>query len=115
MTEPIIELHDVSKRFGPSYDAAARLTRSVTRRFGAEPRNEVVRAVDGVSIDVRRGEVVGLVGESGCGKSTLGRMVAGIMKPTSGQILFKGCDITEMSGTEAKATKLKVQMIFQDP
>jgi peptide/nickel transport system ATP-binding protein len=115
MTEPIIELRDVSKRFGPTYDSAARLTRAIARRLGAEPRNETVRAVDRVNLTIRRGEVVGLVGESGCGKSTLGRMVAGIMPPTEGQILFKGRDIASLSGRDAKSVKLKVQMIFQDP
>jgi peptide/nickel transport system ATP-binding protein len=115
VTDPIIELRHVSKRFGPTYDAAARLTRSITRRLGSEPRNETVRAVDDVSLIVQRGEVVGLVGESGCGKSTLGRMVAGIMPPTTGNILFNGHDIATQTGRDAKATKLKVQMIFQDP
>jgi peptide/nickel transport system ATP-binding protein len=115
MTEPIIELRGVSKRFGPTYDAAARLTRSISRRFGTQPRNETVRAVDNVSMTVRRGEVVGLVGESGCGKSTLGRMVAGIMQPTEGEVRFKGQDIRTMPGRDARDAKLKVQMIFQDP
>ena len=61
MSETIIELRGVSKRFGPTYDAAARLTRSITRRIGGTPRNEVVRAVDTVSMTIRCGEVVGLV------------------------------------------------------
>jgi peptide/nickel transport system ATP-binding protein len=115
MTEPIMELRGVSKRFGPTYDAAARITRSISRRMGSEPRNETVRAVDTVSMTIQRGEVVGLVGESGCGKSTIGRMAAGIMPPTEGQILFKGRDIASLSGRDAKAAKLQVQMIFQDP
>jgi oligopeptide/dipeptide ABC transporter ATP-binding protein len=115
MTAPIIELHDVSKRFGPIHDAAARLARSISSRLGAEPRNETVRAVEGVSLSIERGEVVGLVGESGCGKSTLGRMVAGIMPPTEGSILFNGRDIAGLSGRDARDAKLKVQMIFQDP
>ena len=115
MTDAIIELRSVSKRFGPTYDAAARLTRSMARYFGSPPREETVRAVDDVSMTIRRGEVVGLVGESGCGKSTLGRMVAGIMPPTAGTILFKGHDIAEMAAAEKKDAKLKVQMIFQDP
>jgi oligopeptide/dipeptide ABC transporter ATP-binding protein len=115
MTEPIIELREISKRFGPVYDAAARLTRSVARRLGSTPRDETVRAVDTVTMTIQRGEVVGLVGESGCGKSTLGRMVAGIMPPTEGKILFKGRDIATMPGPDRKDAKLKVQMIFQDP
>jgi peptide/nickel transport system ATP-binding protein len=112
---PIIELRGVSKRFGPAYDAAARLARSLSRRFGGAPKNEVVRAVDHVDLAVARGEVVGLVGESGCGKSTLGRMVAGIMPPSDGEVLFKGNDIASMPSDQARDAKLKVQMIFQDP
>ena len=115
MNVPMIELRGVSKRFGPTHDAAARLTRSIGRRFGAEQPNEVVRAVDNVDLTVNRGEVVGLVGESGCGKSTLGRMAAGIMPPTEGQVLFQGQDTARLSGEEARLAKLKVQMIFQDP
>ncbi|MGE0416823.1 MAG: ABC transporter ATP-binding protein [Acetobacteraceae bacterium] len=115
MNEPIIELRGVSKRFGPTLDAAAKLTRSVARRLGATERNEIVRAVDEVDLTVRRGEVVGLVGESGCGKSTLGRMVAGIMPPTEGQVRFKGQDVGGLSADAARDAKLKVQMIFQDP
>ncbi len=116
MTEaPIIELRGVSKRFGPTYDAAARLARSVSRRLGAEPKHEVVRAVDAVDLSVARGEVVGLVGESGCGKSTLGRMVAGIMPPSDGEVLYRGDDVSRLSPEKAKQAKLKVQMIFQDP
>jgi peptide/nickel transport system ATP-binding protein len=112
---PIIELRGVYKRFGPTYDAAARLARSLSRRFGAVPKNEVVQAVDRVDLAVARGEVVGLVGESGCGKSTLGRMVAGIMPPSDGQVLFKGRDIATLPPEQARDAKLKVQMIFQDP
>jgi peptide/nickel transport system ATP-binding protein len=71
--------------------------------------------VDRVNLTVRKGEVVGLVGESGCGKSTLGRMVAGILPPTEGTILRDGSDIKALSGAEARQMKLRTQMIFQDP
>ena len=74
-----------------------------------------MHAVDTVDLAVARGEVVGLVGESGCGKSTLGRMVAGIMPPSDGDILFKGRNIASLPSDAAKDAKLKVQMIFQDP
>ena len=111
----MIELRGVSKQFGPTYDGAARLSRAIGTRFGRMPKNETVYAVDNVDLTVATGEVVGLVGESGCGKSTLGRMVAGIMPPTAGQILFKGRDIATLPPDQAKDAKLKVQMIFQDP
>jgi peptide/nickel transport system ATP-binding protein len=71
--------------------------------------------VDRVNLTVRKGEVVGLVGESGCGKSTLGRMVAGILPPTEGTILRDGSDIKALTGAEARQMKLRTQMIFQDP
>jgi peptide/nickel transport system ATP-binding protein len=98
---PLIEVERLCKRFVKPLDLAARLA----RRLGADVSEEVVHAVDEVSLAVREGEVVGLVGESGCGKSTLGRMVAGILPPTSGVIRYRGRD----------SAGLKVQMIFQDP
>jgi peptide/nickel transport system ATP-binding protein len=109
--EPIIELRGVSKRFSKSLDFAARFA----QRLGANVREEIVHAVDGVDLTVRKGEVVGLVGESGCGKSTLGRMVAGIMPPSEGTILWRGRDLRSLSTAEAKNAKLRTQMIFQDP
>ena len=115
MTTPILELRGVSKSFGTTPDLAARLSRSLASRLGKPARNQTVRAVDSVSLRIGKGEVVGLVGESGCGKSTVGRMVAGIMPPSSGQVLFKGEDISRLPPEQAKAAMLKVQMIFQDP
>ena len=108
---PIIALRGVSKRFETKPDLAARMVR---RMRGAHPV-PVVRAVDGVDLEVRRGEVLGLVGESGCGKSTLGRMVAGIMPPSEGQVLYRGRDRAALAGAEARNARLRVQMIFQDP
>jgi peptide/nickel transport system ATP-binding protein len=110
---PIIELRGVTKRFEKKEDGAARLVRRI-RGPGMAPL-PVVRAVDGVNLVVHGGEVLGLVGESGCGKSTLGRMVAGIMPPTEGQVLFKGRDRAALQGAEARRVRLLVQMIFQDP
>ena len=115
MTVPIVELRGVSKQFGPTHDAAARLTRAIATRLGRPPADDVVRAVDGVDLQVFKGEVVGLVGESGCGKSTIGRMVAGIMPPSQGQVLFKGQDMAKLPTEQANAASLKIQMIFQDP
>ena len=110
-----IELRGISKRFGKTYDVAARFARRVQRSLGGAVHDQIVRAVDNVDLTVNRGEVVGLVGESGCGKSTLGRVVAGILPPSEGAVLWHGRDRASLPTAEARAEKLKVQMIFQDP
>ena len=115
MTEPIIELRGVTQRFEKTADSTARLLRRVRGFVRPQPPPAVVRAVDGVDLVVRRGEVVGLVGESGCGKSTLGRMIAGILQPSDGQVLYRGRDRATLDGAAAKQARLQVQMIFQDP
>ena len=111
MSAPLIDIQGVTKRFVKSLDMAGKLA----QKLGANVREEVVQAVDDATFDVKDGEVVGLVGESGCGKSTLGRMVAGILDPTEGKILFRGQDIAKFEGEAARTTALKTQMIFQDP
>ena len=78
-------------------------------------RTGTVHAVDGVSLTIKPGETVGLVGESGCGKSTLGRTVIKIYEPTSGAIRFKGEDTKHLKGAALHAFRRQVQMIFQDP
>ena len=74
----------------------------------------VVHAVDGVSLELRRGEALGLVGESGCGKSTLASMLMLLERPTSGRILFEGQDVSRFNKKQAKAYRRQVQMVFQD-
>jgi peptide/nickel transport system ATP-binding protein len=112
MSRPVIELRGVSKRFGKTPDFAARFARRISGASGEAP---MVRAVDNVDLVINKGEVVGLVGESGCGKSTLGRMVAGIMPPSRGEVFWQGENIDRLSPERRRAAKLKVQMIFQDP
>jgi len=74
-----------------------------------------VKAVDGVSFEIERGETLGLVGESGCGKSTTGRVILQLYRPTAGQVLFEDADLTKMSAEALRRLRPKMQMIFQDP
>ena len=108
---PIVRLQNVSKRFVKSLDLAAK----IARKLGVNIREEVVHAVDNVSLSIAQGEVVGLAGESGCGKSTLGRMVAGILPLSEGTIFYNGKDVAQLPPEEFKHFALNIQMIFQDP
>jgi oligopeptide/dipeptide ABC transporter ATP-binding protein len=74
-----------------------------------------VQAVDGVDFDLYAGETLGIVGESGCGKSTVARLLMSLERPTRGRILYKGEDITKLSGRALKAVRRNIQMVFQDP
>jgi oligopeptide transport system ATP-binding protein len=78
-------------------------------------RQGLVRAVDGVSFQIRRGETLGLVGESGCGKTTTGRCILQLERPTSGEILFEGRDLTKLGPDDLRAVRRRLQVIFQDP
>ncbi|MEM8760160.1 MAG: ABC transporter ATP-binding protein [Pseudomonadota bacterium] len=109
--EPILEVRGVSKRFVKRHDAAGR----IAYRLAVGPAEETVHAVDAVDLAVMPGEVLGLVGESGCGKSTLGRMIAGVLPPTEGRVLFEGRDVSGLTGSDRQEAKLAVQMIFQNP
>jgi len=102
MTEPLLQIRDLVKDFP--------LKGGIFHRTKGQ-----VRAVAGVSLDIHKGEAVGLVGESGCGKSTLGRMLVRLIEPTEGAIRFDGDDIAHLSGPALKAMRQKIQMIFQDP
>ena len=75
----------------------------------------VVRAVDKISFRVQRGKTVGLVGESGCGKTTTGRAILQLCRPTAGEVIFDGQDLSNLRGTELRRVRRNLQMIFQDP
>jgi oligopeptide transport system ATP-binding protein len=103
MADSILELHGVKAHF-PVY-----------RGFLHRRRIGDVRAVDGVTLSLARGEVLGLVGESGCGKSTLARTVLQLIPPTAGRIVLDGRDLTNASARELMACRRDLQMVFQDP
>ena len=98
---PVIEARELKKHFP--------VRRGLFRRAGR------VRAVDGVSFHVRRGETLGLVGESGCGKSTTGRTALKLLEPTAGRILLRGVDVTDLDARAMMSFRRRMQMIWQDP
>jgi oligopeptide transport system ATP-binding protein len=98
----LLEVRDLKKYFPIR-------TGLMSRQTGA------VKAVDGVSFDVEKGETIGLVGESGCGKSTTGRTIMRLLEPTAGSVLFEGRDVLKFSGRDLKDFRREVQIIFQDP
>lgn len=108
-----------AKKFGPENEKILEVkdlkVHFVTKRNVFGKPLDVVKAVDGVSFDVKKGEVVGLVGESGCGKSTLGKTLLRLIKPLSGEIDFMGRNITNLQGASLRGIRKDIQMIFQDP
>ncbi|MBV6700799.1 dipeptide ABC transporter ATP-binding protein [Kitasatospora aureofaciens] len=103
MAEPILEVRDLVKYYP--------LTQGILfkRQVGA------VKAVDGISFELMKGETLGIVGESGCGKSTLAKVLMNLERATSGEVRFKGQDITRLSGAGLKSVRRNIQMVFQDP
>jgi peptide/nickel transport system ATP-binding protein/oligopeptide transport system ATP-binding protein len=102
MTDALVEVRDLVKHF------------PLTSGFRGR-RSGAVRAVDGVSFDVLRGETLGLVGESGCGKTTTARLLLRLLEPTSGSVRIDGREVAHAHGAELRALRREVQMIFQDP
>jgi oligopeptide/dipeptide ABC transporter ATP-binding protein len=100
--EIILESRDLRKHF------------QATSGFFGRP-GDPLRAVDGVSLAIRKGETLGLVGESGCGKTTLGRALIRLLEPTQGSIYFEGDEITHLHGERLRQLRRQMQMIFQDP
>jgi len=109
--DPLVALDGVSKQFGRGAD----LLESLAVRLRLQKPSQPVKAVDDVSLTIRRGEVVGLVGESGCGKSTLGRLVAGILRPSAGTVSWRGRAIETLTPAQRREEILKTQMVFQNP
>jgi len=89
--------------------------RGLVKHFPVEGSLDVLRAVDGVSFEIFRGETLGLVGESGCGKSTAGRCLLRLIEPTKGEIAFDGRDVTTMGKRDLRELRREMQIIFQDP
>jgi oligopeptide transport system ATP-binding protein len=89
--------------------------RNLLKHFPVEGSDDVVRAVDGVSFEIFRGETLGLVGESGCGKSTVGRCLLRLIEPTAGEVAFEGRDVVTMGRRELRELRREMQIVFQDP
>jgi oligopeptide transport system ATP-binding protein len=107
--EPLIAIRGLKVHFDLGGGTA------LDKLIGGSPVRRVVKAVDGVTIDIFPGETLGLVGESGCGKSTLGRALLRLTEPTGGQVLFRDKDLARLSKGQMRGQRRHLQMIFQDP
>jgi oligopeptide transport system ATP-binding protein len=106
---PLISIRDLKVHFdlgggGP-----------LDKLIGSNPEKRVVKAVDGISLEIYKGETLGLVGESGCGKSTLGRAILRLIEPTNGQVFYRDRDLAHLSRKQLREQRRHLQIIFQDP
>jgi oligopeptide transport system ATP-binding protein len=108
MNESLISIEDLKVHFDLSHRGL------VARMLGRE-HERIVKAVDGITLDVRKGETLGLVGESGCGKSTTGRAILQLIRPTSGKIIYQGTDLASVPENRMHKYRRHLQMIFQNP
>ena len=108
---------DTNHQALPDHTPQAQLVdvRRLVKHFPVEGSDDVVRAVDGVSFEILRGETLGLVGESGCGKSTVGRCLLRLIEPTSGEVNFAGRDVLTLGKNEMRQLRREMQIVFQDP
>ena len=102
-SQALVQVKDLKKYF------------PITEGIVFQRESGAVKAVDGVSFDIQKGETLGLVGESGCGKTTTGRTLIQLYRPTAGEVLFDGINLVQTQGKELRNLRKDMQMIFQDP
>ncbi len=111
MTPDLMNFFQVDRTFSRPKSL---LGRSLDRLTG-QPDAKIVKALSGINLTLKTGQMTGLVGESGCGKTTLGRIAAGLLHPSAGQIVWRGTPVDQLSLEEARQRRLKTQIVFQDP